>query len=121
MKILLMTLNSKYIHSNLAIHSISKYVKRYSKKIDAQQDDLIIKEYTINQSQDDILRELIEINADVIVCSAYIWNIESLIILFSNYRKLNHKSYIIFGGPEVSYDAKTQIRKAFIHRYGHNG
>lgn len=111
MKTLFMTLNSKYIHSNLAIHSISKYVKRYSENFDAHQDELIIKEYTINQSQDDVLREIIEIGADVIVCSAYIWNIESLIILFSNYRKLNHNSYIIFGGPEVSYDAKSKLEK----------
>ncbi|GAU79744.1 B12-binding domain-containing radical SAM protein [Fusibacter sp. 3D3] len=115
MKTLFMTLNSKYIHSNLAIHSISKYIKRYCTHYDALHDDVLVKEYTINQSQDDILRELIEIDADVIVCSSYIWNIEALIILFSNYRKLNHNSYIIFGGPEVSYDAKDKLEKqAFL-------
>lgn len=104
-----MTLNSKYIHSNLAIHSISKYIKHHAKNLTLDQNQLIIKEYTINQSQDDVLREMIEINADVIVCSSYIWNIEALVILFSNYRKLNHKTYIIFGGPEVSYDAKLKL------------
>ena len=108
MKVLLMSLNSKFIHTNLAIQSIKTYYETYflTDKI-----ELIIKEYTINNEMDSILRDLSKEKYTHIFVSAYIWNIESLSILFSNFRKINHVCKIIFGGPEVTYNSVEQIKK----------
>lgn len=105
MKILLMTLNSKYIHSNLAL----RYLYQYAKQSIHHNLALEMKEYTINQSTGDILKDLVMNDYTHIFVSAYIWNIEHLRVLFSNYRRLNQKTAIIFGGPEVSFDAKGQM------------
>ena len=45
MKIFLKSLNEKYIHSNLAVYSLRAYAKDY-------QDQIVIGEYTINNSVD---------------------------------------------------------------------
>ncbi|MCD4714362.1 MAG: B12-binding domain-containing radical SAM protein [Clostridiales bacterium] len=110
MKILLMTLNSKFIHSNLAI----KYIERFwreNHEHDHQMIELDVKEYTINNDMDHILRDIHKGRYDAVFASAYIWNIDPLSILFSNFRKINPKSLIIFGGPEVSYDPVDQLAK----------
>lgn len=111
MKVLLMTLNSKYIHSNLAIHSIAGYINKYASEEIHEDVELVLKEFTINNTLDDTLREMVEISPDVIMCSTYIWNIEPLCILFSNFKKLNQKSILIFGGPEVTYETELKMKK----------
>ncbi len=106
MKILLMSLNSKYIHTNLAIHYLYQYaiqeIPEYARQIE-------VKEYTINNEMDNILMDIIRNNYDVIFVSAYIWNIDALNILFSDFKKINRNTKIYFGGPEVSYDAKVKL------------
>ena len=67
MKILLVTLDSKYIHANLAV----RYLKRYCNEFDIE-----IKEFTINQKQEYILGEILSVHADLICFSCYIWNID---------------------------------------------
>ena len=62
MKILLAACNAKYIHSNLAVYNLISYAKKY-------QEHLILKEYTINQMKDDILRDIYLSNADVVCFS----------------------------------------------------
>jgi len=98
MKVLLTTLNSKYIHTNLAL--------RYLKRTIEDSCDVEIKEFTINEHNNDILREVITINANVIAFSCYIWNIEQILKLASDIKKINKETKIILGGPEVSYKAK---------------
>lgn len=110
MKILLMTLNSKFIHSNLAI----KYIERYWRENHESEYNMIeldVKEYTINNDMDHILRDIHKGRYDAVFASAYIWNIDPLSIIFSNYKEINPKSLIIFGGPEVSYDPVDQLLK----------
>lgn len=98
MKVLLTTLNSKYIHTNLAL--------RYLKRTIEDKYDVELREFTINEHNSDILREVVTINADVIAFSCYIWNIEQILKLTSDIKKINSRVKIILGGPEVSYNAK---------------
>jgi radical SAM superfamily enzyme YgiQ (UPF0313 family) len=111
MKVLLMSLNSKFIHTNLAIQSLKKYYETYhqSPKITME-----VKEYTINNDMDSVLRDISKGAYTHIFASAYIWNIEPLVLLFSNYSKINQTTKIVFGGPEVTYNAKEQLLK---HRF----
>lgn len=95
MKILLTTLNSKFIHSNLAI----RYLKAYSKNQDVQ-----ICEYTINDNITNIISDIYLKKADVIAFSCYIWNIEQTLKIASTLKKANSNLIIILGGPEVSFD-----------------
>ena len=103
MKVLLTTLNSKYIHTNLAL--------RYLKRTIEDRYDVEIKEFTINEHNSDILRAVITINADVIAFSCYIWNIEQILKLASDIKKINKEIKIVLGGPEVSYTAKEILEK----------
>lgn len=106
MKILLMSLNSKYIHSNLAIASLKKY---YLSNQDNTGIMLITKEYTINNEMDEVLRDIVKGDYTHIFVSVYIWNVSELNLLFSNFRKINQSCKIIFGGPEVSYNPDDQL------------
>ncbi len=112
MKVLLMSLNSKFIHTNLAIQSLKKYYETYHI---SEEIVLEVKEYTINNDMDSILRDVVKGSYSHIFVSAYIWNIEPLSILFSNFTKINQDTKIIFGGPEVTYNAGEQLeRLAFL-------
>lgn len=106
MKILLMSLNSKYIHTNLAIHYLYQFANQEIPEVAKQ---IEVKEYTINNEMDNILRDIIRNDYDVIFVSAYIWNIDALNILFSDFKKINRNTKIYFGGPEVSYDAEVKL------------
>ena len=107
MKILLTTLNSKYIHSNIAL----KYLYGAAEKSGAYLD---IREFTINNEEDHVYSELAAGNWDMICFSCYIWNIERILYLAENLKKANPKLVILLGGPEVSYDALELIKE---HRY----
>ncbi len=106
MKVLLMSLNSKFIHTNLAIQSLKKYYETYHQSTDIA---LEVKEYTINNDMDSVLRDISKGGYTHIFASAYIWNIEPLVLLFSNFSKINQTTKIVFGGPEVTYNAREQL------------
>ena len=68
MKILLAACNAKYIHSNLAVYDLRAYASAY-------QEHILLREYTINQTKDEILKDIYLSGADVVCFSCYIWNI----------------------------------------------
>ncbi len=96
-KFLLTAINAKYIHSNLAV----RYIKEYCK---SSIDSVSIKEFSINDSFNNILKEIYNSGCNVIAFSCYIWNIELVLKLARSIKKILPKSIIILGGPEVSYD-----------------
>lgn len=112
-KILLCALNSKYIHSSLAVHSIKaafdfyadKY--RYSSSLDFPA--VIIHEFTINDSYQSVLYKIIEENPDIFSFSVYLWNIEYISKLCKDLKKLFPEKIIILGGPEVSYGIESDF------------
>lgn len=101
MRFLLCGINAKYIHSNLAIFSLKAYADR--KKIPGA--EIILKEYTINNYVEDILQDLYEAKADVVIFSCYIWNISFVRELAAELKKVSPTVKIWAGGPEVSYAA----------------
>lgn len=101
MRFLLCGINAKYIHSNLAIFSLKAYTDR--KKIPGA--EIILKEYTINNYVEDILQDLYEEKADVVIFSCYIWNISFVRELAVELKKVSPSVKIWAGGPEVSYAA----------------
>ena len=76
-----------------------QYIKNYS-----ENENIKIREFNINQTLDDIYREILDENPDVLGFSAYIWNIEYIEKLTSNIKKANKNIKIIWGGPEASFD-----------------
>ena len=99
MKILLAACNAKYIHSNLAVYDLQTYASEYT-------DHIILKEYTINQQKDDIMRDIYLEHPDVVCVSCYIWNISIVKELMADLAKILPDVDFWAGGPEVSYDAE---------------
>lgn len=103
-KILLVAINAKYIHSNLAVYCLKKYAEEY-------RDNIEIAEYTINQYRDYILQNIYQRKPDIVAFSCYIWNIEYVTAIIKNLRKIMKQTQIWVGGPEVSYRASEFLEK----------
>jgi len=99
MKTILVAIDSKYIHTNLAVRLLQANTTY----------ETIIKEFTIKDSLDFILLKILEENPDIIAFSAYIWNIV-IIQELSKRLKVVSAAIIIYGGPEVSFDAIAYIQ-----------
>lgn len=94
MRILLTTLNAKYIHINLAIRILYQLNKTYK--------GLAWQEFTIKQSIAEIAEACAGYN--VIAFSCYIWNINQTLAVANKIKAINPNIKIMLGGPEVSYD-----------------
>lgn len=103
MKILLAAINAKYIHSNLAVYSLKAYAKKFTEHI-------VIGEYTINHHKDYILEQIFKQQPDVLCFSCYIWNIDIVEELCTEFHKLCPNVPIWLGGPEVSYEAEFFLK-----------
>lgn len=117
MKLLLVAVNAKYIHSNLGIYSLKAYADQQL-KADAAAGagcpaDAVIElaEYTINHQMEICLQDIYRRRPDVIGFSCYIWNIEVIRALAADIQKVLPEVPIWFGGPEVSYDAEKVLRE----------
>ena len=108
MKILLTTLNSKYIHSNLALKYLYAVCEDFH-------ECLYLQEFTINNDNDYIYGELIREGYDIICFSCYIWNIERTLSLVDDIKKAKPNIITILGGPEVNFQpiALMKINKGF--------
>ncbi|MDO4711364.1 MAG: DUF4080 domain-containing protein [Peptostreptococcaceae bacterium] len=105
MKILFASLNSKFIHSNLAIKYLSK----------CMEGDVNVREYTINEDIEEIFYDIFSKGYDLVAFSCYIWNIEKTLKIAQNIKKARPKTVILFGGPEVSYRVREfMARERFI-------
>ena len=116
MKILLAACNAKYIHSNLAVYNLKSCSGEYSSRV-------VVKEYTINQIRDDILKDIYLEQPDVVCFSCYIWNISFVRELVPDLKKILPQVEFWAGGPEVSYDAVEFLKKnpAFFGVMGGEG
>ena len=104
MKIILTAVNAKYIHSNLAVYTLQSSAEKAGVFPE-------IREFTINQSKDSMLRSLFLARADVVCVSCYIWNISIVEDLITEYHKISPKTKIWLGGPEVSYHAEEMLEQ----------
>ena len=97
-KIVLASINSQYVHLNVAVRYLKKYVEKNSEvKLD-------IYETNINNQLINIIKDLFEKNPDMIVFSTYIWNKEYVFSLIKELKKILPQAKIALGGPEVSYE-----------------
>jgi anaerobic magnesium-protoporphyrin IX monomethyl ester cyclase len=100
MKILLTTLNAKYIHTNLAIRLL--YAKNHQ-----EHPGLEWKEFTIKQDKDETATYCAQY--EVVAFSCYIWNITQTLDVAARIKALNPMTKILLGGPEVSYEWQDVI------------
>lgn len=104
LKTLLVAVNAKYIHTNLAVYSLRAFCQPYREQIR-------LAEYTINQYLDDILMDIYKQQPDVLAISCYIWNIELVRTLGRNLKKVLPAVPIWLGGPEVSFESEEFLQK----------
>ncbi|MGI6451920.1 MAG: B12-binding domain-containing radical SAM protein [Syntrophomonadaceae bacterium] len=103
MKVLLTTLNAKYIHSCLALY----YLKRNCQGPWA----IETKEFSINDNLNHVMEEVYFFNPDVLCFSCYIWNIEEIRQLARDFKQVRPQTIIVFGGPEISFDAEPFLKE----------
>jgi radical SAM superfamily enzyme YgiQ (UPF0313 family) len=104
MKCLLVAVNAKYIHSNLAVYSLKKYAKDSGV-------DIEIAEYTINNLSEKVVQDIYLRKPDILAFSCYIWNISFVRRLIKDIAKIMPDTPIWLGGPEASYDARGLLEQ----------
>lgn len=97
MKILLTTLHAKYSHASLALPCLAAHCS------DIPGNDIIIREWTVNEPREQILKLIMAEEADVVAFSCYIWNIDKTLKTVADIKKISPEIRIILGGPEVSF------------------
>ena len=102
MRILLVAINAKYIHSNLAIYSLKGAAGALASHVE-------LAEFTINHRVEEILRDIYQKKPEVLLFSCYIWNIEYVKELVTECGKVMPGVPVWLGGPEVSYDAEKML------------
>lgn len=109
-KIILVGINSRFNHTNLAIRYLTEYAKKNCdlKNLNVEVE---FQEYTINQNFLEILKGIKNTNADVVLFSIYIWNVEISFKIISELKKIMPSILIGCGGPEVSYVAEKILQE----------
>jgi anaerobic magnesium-protoporphyrin IX monomethyl ester cyclase len=97
MKILLATLHAKYSHASLALPCLAVYCQ------DIPEVAITIREWTVNEPREHILRLVMAEQAELIAFSCYIWNIEQVLRIAADIKKIAPHVHIVLGGPEVSF------------------
>lgn len=105
MKILLIAINAKYIHSNPAVYSLRAYAG------ESLAPYIEIAEYTINNKKEEILADIFKRNPDVVAFSCYIWNRSMISSILAELPKIMKGVHIWLGGPEVSYNPEELLKK----------
>lgn len=106
MNLLLIALNSQFIHTNPAVRILRQSLLR---RWPSDMDSIQIAEFTVNQQDGDILSALYRLHPKVLGFSCYLWNIAAVRRLCAGYRKIDPSAVIFLGGPEVSYDPRTEL------------
>ncbi len=105
-KVLLVAINSKFIQTNLALRYIRNYLLQHNSDVTS-----VIKEFTINQQVHTILSEIFKEKPEVVLFSIYIWNVEFILKIINEIKKILPDVQIIAGGPEVAFRAEEIIKE----------
>lgn len=108
MKILLISVNASYMHTNLAIRDLKNYALKHCRNLSGQV-EISLAEYTINQPAGEVLRSIAATGADWILFSTYIWNAEYVCKLLPEIKKILPDCLLGAGGPEFGYGAKKYL------------
>lgn len=104
MRVLLIAVNAKYIHSNPAVYSLRAYAQ--AALGNQPEVGIEIAEYTINQNTENILADIYRHRPDIAAFSCYIWNWNTIQELLPELPKLLPDTKLWLGGPEVSFHAE---------------
>ena len=104
MNVVLSTLNSKFIHSSLALRYLKAYGEAHGQAYD-------IVEYTINMPVLHILSDITEHDIDILGFACYIWNIEMTLHVVDMVKAVRPDIKIVLGGPEVSFTADKLLER----------
>ena len=104
MNVVLSTLNSKFIHSSLALRYLKAYGEAHGQAYD-------IVEYTINMPVLHILSDITEHDIDVLGFACYIWNIEMTLHVVDMVKAVRPDIKIVLGGSEVSFTADELLER----------
>lgn len=104
MNVVLSTLNSKFIHSSLALRYLKAYGEAHGQAYD-------IVEYTINMPVLHILSDITEHDIDILGLACYIWNIEMTLHVVDMVKAARPDIKIVLGGPEVSFTADELLER----------
>jgi radical SAM superfamily enzyme YgiQ (UPF0313 family) len=99
LRVLLVAVNAKYVHTSLALRYLRSEVK-------VVYPDVMLREFSINDRLDRIAGELYEAKADVIGFSCYIWNLKEIVALIRQLHPVCPNVRFVVGGPEVSFEAE---------------
>ena len=100
-KIVLATLNARYIHSAFGL----RYLKANLHEFKAHTDIL---EFTLDQRPLDIAEKILDLGPDIVGLGVYIWNVEQSHQLAALIKKIAPDVQLVLGGPEVSYEQDQQ-------------
>lgn len=99
--IVLTTINARYIHAAFGL----RYLYANMQEL---QDSTAIMEFNINQQAEEICEHLLAKEAKIIGFGVYIWNTDLTFEVITLIKLLRPETIIILGGPEISYETKTQ-------------
>ena len=101
--VLLVGINAKYIHTTLAIRSLKANAGEHRGQVE-------LAEYTINHRREEIFQSIYEKKPEAIGFSCYLWNIEYVMSLACDLKKILPDTFLFLGGPEVSYHPEEVLR-----------
>lgn len=108
--ITLVGVNAKYVHTSLGIRSLAAYLEREKPTVCVKQ-----LEVTINDKFEAMIEKIFKNRSPIVGFSCYLWNISAVLRLAQALKAMDPTVTILFGGPEVSYDAEAWLaRYAFI-------
>ena len=102
MKVIFVGINAKFSHTNIAIRYLNNELKDMV--------DSSFEEFTINEPLEKIVYELHKKDADVLMFSTYIWNIDYVRKVITSLKKIKPSYTIVLGGPEVSFEKESFLR-----------
>jgi len=105
MKVLLVGVNSRFTHSNLAV----RYLKTFTADLNYE---CLIREFSINDRVERIVQEIISENADIVAFSCYIWNKDYVKQISDLIKLIDNNIKMLFGGPEVSFDSENYLKNS---------
>lgn len=102
MKVVLVGINSKYIHTNLGVRCVAAYARQ-------QGFDVTLVEDSINTPILRVLDRLVALDGDVYGFSLHIWSRTYVEELAALLQRVKPKAKLVFGGPEAGQTAGNGI------------
>jgi radical SAM superfamily enzyme YgiQ (UPF0313 family) len=105
-RIVLATLNAKYIHASLGLRCLLANMDRHGG--DGLRAVTQLREFVIQQRPTQIVEELLALNPQVIGLGIYIWNVVETTQVLRLLKALRPDIKVVLGGPEVSHEIEAQ-------------